>query len=144
MKASFLDVPGIYQIQNTKTSECYIGSSIHVFKRLKDHIKHLSTGSHINKLLEKSWKHYGPEVFHFSCVEVVSDASEIPDRELYWIKKTGALNVGFNRKTDQFKHRTLIQVGSTLHGELEQLGLGSMNQTLAHLLRLYEEKKRRE
>jgi len=54
------------------------------------------------------------------------------------IQKTNALRSGFNCKTDQFKNRTLMQVGSDLKMDLESLELGSMNQTIQQLISFYE------
>jgi group I intron endonuclease len=103
-----LDIQGIYQIRNVKTNESYIGSSRHVFKRLRDHLTFLSRGSHINKILERSWNDYGAPSFIFLCVEEVPDAQLLSQREIYWIEKTQAHRTGFNRKTDQYKRRTLF------------------------------------
>ncbi len=134
------DIQGIYQIKNTVTNDCYIGTSRHVYKRLKDHITFLTRGSHINKRLESSWKEYGSSSFTFMCVEVVDKQEDLSQREIFWVQKTKANISGFNTKTDKYKSRTLMQIGPDLHNELEDLNLGSMNRTLEHLVDFYKSK----
>lgn len=133
---------GIYMIRNIRTNECYVGSSNVISNRLKDHIVQLTNGSHINKLLLNSWNQYGPDCFEFSILELVKDDKELPSREIYWINKTGALTNGFNTKTDQYKRRTLMQVGPELKVKLESLEMGSMNETLQQLLKFYEKQSK--
>lgn len=128
---------GIYQIKNLNTGEVYIGSSMSINNRLKNHMTDLVNGIHINKSLQDSWRLHGAECFQFSILEIVEDRDRLHKRELYWIEKTGALHVGFNTKTDQYKERTLISVHMSTKKALENLKLGSMNKTIQHLLRFY-------
>lgn len=49
---------GVYQIFNTKTGKRYIGSSINVDKRLKQHRQKLKANKHSNQHLQNAWKKY--------------------------------------------------------------------------------------
>jgi group I intron endonuclease len=55
-------VSGIYQILNTETGECYLGSSVYVKKRLWDHKQQLEKGIHENRKLQAAFR---PECFEF-------------------------------------------------------------------------------
>lgn len=128
---------GIYQIKNTKTGECYVGSSLRIYDRLKAHMVNLLKGTHINMYLLQSWKQYGPESFDFSILEIVTDDKVLSEREIFWIRATGARDRGFNTKTDSYKRHTVMSVGAELKSSLESLQLGSMNDTLQQLIESY-------
>ena len=129
---------GVYQIKNLKTGQVYVGSSLSINNRLKNHMTELVNGIHINKSLQESWGEHGPENFQFSILEVIGDREYLSARELFWIEKQGALSIGFNTKSDQFKQRTLISVHSSTKKALEELKLGSMNKAIQHLLSFYK------
>ncbi|MEK7136673.1 MAG: GIY-YIG nuclease family protein [Patescibacteria group bacterium] len=129
---------GIYQIKNVLTGECYIGSSFNIQRRLADHMRYLSDGVHINKMLQGSWKKYGSENFTISILEIVGDDLALAEREIFWVKKTRAEKDGFNTKTDQHKYSSVIVVNLTTKFELESLGMGSMQSTLSQLLKFYQ------
>lgn len=49
---------GIYQIFNTETNKRYIGSSIDVERRLKEHKRNLKSHKHRNQHLQNAWDKY--------------------------------------------------------------------------------------
>lgn len=49
---------GVYQIYNPITEKRYIGSSIDVENRLKQHLRNLKTGKHHNQHLQNAWNKY--------------------------------------------------------------------------------------
>lgn len=130
---------GIYQILNTRSGEKYVGSSTRIYDRLKSHLSFLANGTHINKRLQNAWKQDSPTSFQFSVLEIVADPLLLPQREIYWIRHTGAQNLGFNTKTDLHKEHTSAKVGSDTKKEMENLKMGSMNTTLETLLRFYQQ-----
>ncbi|MAE68784.1 hypothetical protein CL635_03195 [bacterium] len=136
-------IPGIYQITNVHTHECYIGSSKNVHRRLYDHMVDLARFCHINKLLQSSWDEYGPGAFCFSILEVTS-IQLLAERELFWIKKMRAVEDGFNIKSDMEKRRTLMKIDFHTKEMLEDLDMGSMNTTLETLLKLYNRNQLKE
>lgn len=131
------EICGIYKIANEKTQQCYIGSSVKVHQRLKDHLNFLIKGTHINTSLQKAWLEHGAPAFSLSIIEVVHDPALLPERELYWINQSGCLQTGYNTKSDQYKRRTLIKIKPETKLKLEQLGMGSMNATLTQLFEFY-------
>ena len=49
---------GVYQIYNTETNKRYIGSSIDVERRLKEHLRNLKANRHCNQHLQNAWNRY--------------------------------------------------------------------------------------
>lgn len=49
---------GVYQIFNIETNKRYIGSSIDVERRLKEHKRNLKAHRHSNQHLQNAWNKY--------------------------------------------------------------------------------------
>lgn len=49
---------GVYQIYNTCTGKRYIGSSINIERRLKEHYRNLKNHKHCNQHLQNAWNKY--------------------------------------------------------------------------------------
>jgi group I intron endonuclease len=88
---------GIYCIVNTENSKIYVGSSIRLNLRKRQHWCRLRKGKHYNKHLQFAWNKYGEEVFEFRIQEICEE-SKLLEREDYWIEHYGSLNktLGYN------------------------------------------------
>ena len=96
---------GIYQIRNIIDGKRYIGSSINVKTRMKDHRNQLLRVGHSNIHLQRAWNKYGEESFVFEIVQrcqkedlLFSEQSEInkyPFNTLYNLIITAERGVGF-------------------------------------------------
>lgn len=75
---------GIYQIVNKINAKKYIGSSINVFARKRQHFHQLRANKHCNPILQAAWSKYGEEAFQFDCLEICSIDSLL-DKEQFWI-----------------------------------------------------------
>lgn len=60
---------GVYIIKNKINNKVYIGSSIHIPKRWKEHIRHLDSNEHTNQYLQNSWNQNGKDNFEFLIAE---------------------------------------------------------------------------
>ena len=58
-------VSGIYKIINKINGKYYVGSSINIYKRWKEHIKDLNNNRHHSIYLQRSWNKNGSENFKF-------------------------------------------------------------------------------
>ena len=76
---------GIYTIRNRVNNKRYVGQSIHIDTRFKEHIKALKDNQHYNVHLQASWNQYGEENFSFEVLEECS-REQLNDRETYWKK----------------------------------------------------------
>ena len=63
-----MKISGVYQIINTITSDCYIGSSNDLERRKKQHFCESTWKKESNKPLYKDMKHYGKDNFLFKPI----------------------------------------------------------------------------
>lgn len=74
-----IDYPGVYKIVNKATGQCYVGQSLRMHKRLKEHFRLLRWNKHTNPHLQNAYNKYGAEAFE-GTVEVVCEDVEEMDR----------------------------------------------------------------
>ena len=68
---------GIYRIYCKSEDKSYIGKSINIEERWKNHLNGLKKGKHHNKKLQKDFNKYGKDDFEFSVLKEVNDYYEI-------------------------------------------------------------------
>lgn len=71
------DQHAVYRLVNTRTQQCYIGSSRRVRKRVAEHFRLLRHGIHPNPKLQKSFEEYGEEAFSWDVEVVCEDPDEL-------------------------------------------------------------------
>lgn len=90
---------GIYKYQNLVNGKIYIGQSKDITRRKKDHasraLNDFSTNSEYNSPLHRAMRKYGIENFSFEVIEECK-ASELNEREIFWISYYDAQNSGYN------------------------------------------------
>ena len=87
---------GIYCIQNQIDGKCYIGKSVDIPKRWKEHKASLRNGHHHNKHLQKAWNCYGEQSFLFKVLEY-ADSVKLSELEIAYISKFNAFGEnGYN------------------------------------------------
>ncbi len=82
---------GIYKITNKINGKVYIGQSIHIEKRWKEHI----FDNRKNSLIHLAIIKYGKENFSFEVIEECNQ-KELNQKEQYWIKKYNSFENGYN------------------------------------------------
>lgn len=94
---NFID-SGIYKIVCYDNNKFYIGSSIDINRRLKQHISLLKNNKHENQYLQKSWNQYGEQNFRYEIIETIHDISQLFIREKWWLDATKCYKrkIGFN------------------------------------------------
>lgn len=80
---------GVYRIDNSINGKCYVGSSIDLNRRRKEHSYTLANNSHANRHLQYSYNKYGREFFRFTIIEILDISENIKqlllEREQFWI-----------------------------------------------------------
>lgn len=76
---------GIYCIENIVNNKKYIGSTVNLAHRKRQHFSLLNQGKHFNKHLQSSWNKYGQKNFVYKIVEYCSNEF-LEIREDFYIK----------------------------------------------------------
>jgi group I intron endonuclease len=77
---------GIYKITNLTNGDCYVGQSVNIEKRWKDHI-HTSTNKKVVNYkypLYNSIRKYGTENFKFEILELVPNKNDLTIKEQFY------------------------------------------------------------
>jgi group I intron endonuclease len=90
MADAILSHGGIYAIRNTVNGKIYVGSSVHIGRRRRDHMRQLKTSTHKNNRLQAAWIKYGAVAFEFEVLEHVHDRFRLIEREQHWITELKA------------------------------------------------------
>ena len=124
---------GIYLIKNKINGKCYIGQSIKLQKRIKEHFRNYTQEKYPHIVLYKAFKKYGLENFELTVLKVFKNAlsrytkQQLDFWEKYYIKQYDTYNNGYN---------------STLGGDAGVLGYKYTEETknkLKELLKLRNE-----
>ena len=90
-------ISGIYKITNKENGKVYIGSSIDINRRWKDHIYNLKKEAHHNPYLQHAWDKYGEDSFLFEIMEEI-DIELLTIKEQFWMDNYKSYNreYGYN------------------------------------------------
>lgn len=113
---------GIYKITNNVNWKVYVGQSINIMARWKDHINTLNRGDSRCTLLQRAWNKYGQENFTFEILELCSE-DVLDEIEIKYINFYDACNTnkGYNIESggNQCKHlsdKTKRKIGDANRG----------------------------
>lgn len=76
---------GIYKITNLVTKDCYIGSSINIEKRKREHFNSLRRGKNNSIFLQAAFDKYLEEFFTFEILEIC-DPKLLKEREDFYLE----------------------------------------------------------
>ena len=89
---------GIYKITNIQNNKCYVGQSVDIAERWKQHIKRgVGADTPTRNKLYPAMQEIGPENFTFELIEECSVA-KLNEREQYWQEYFGAKEYGYSIK----------------------------------------------
>lgn len=86
---------GIYAFTSKVSGFCYIGQSINLARRKRDHLRELGKDSHKSRHLQFTFNKYGPDQIEYSVLEYC-DKDELTANEQKWMdifRPTGLFNV---------------------------------------------------
>ena len=86
---------GIYKITNTKTGESYIGKSVNIEQRIKQHKNELRKGTHHNSDLQSDYS--SGAGFTFEIIKRVINANELDAEERAEIARYDTFHHGYNQ-----------------------------------------------
>lgn len=71
------DLSGIYRITNTVSNKVYVGQSLRVKKRVREHFRLLRLGKHPNPHLQRSYDKHGEQAFLWGLEVVCEDPQDL-------------------------------------------------------------------
>lgn len=89
--------PGIYKITNNVNGKFYIGKSVNVNHRIKNHISASfnENDSSYNQIIHQAIRKYGPENFTYEVLEYCNE-EELNNKEKEYILRYNAITDGYN------------------------------------------------
>ena len=85
---------GVYLIQNKLDEKCYVGVSINIYSRWRQH-KYWAKNKEVASRITRAIKKYGVENFEFSIIELC-DKEFFEEKERHWISKYDSVLNGYN------------------------------------------------
>ncbi len=76
---------GIYSICCRETGKIYIGSSVNITKRVKQHSSELGRQVHKKIYLQRAWNKYGKDSFQFNVIDLATSIDGLVEKEKFWI-----------------------------------------------------------
>lgn len=118
---------GIYMIKNKINGKIYIGQSLDIERRKKQHFYSLSSNNHPNFHLQNSYNKYGPDNFVFKTIKRNIPKSQLNSLEQRYIKvfKSSNPKFGYNL-TNGGESNTPIQA---VRSKISKSNLNAKNKT---------------
>lgn len=90
-------ITGIYKIENKINHHVYIGQSVHIPKRWREHKNNAfnSNAKDYKATLYRAFRKYGLNNFSFEILEECTQ-DELNQKEVYWIQYYNSFNNGYN------------------------------------------------
>lgn len=86
---------GIYYIKNKINNMLYIGQSVDIDRRKRDHLYHLKNNCHVNTYLQNSFNFYGESSFEFGIFEYCNE-EELDELEIHYMDRYDVQRKGYN------------------------------------------------
>lgn len=87
---------GIYKITNKINEHCYIGQSINIEERWREHRNSINTIESWDRSIYQAIRKYGLENFSWEIIEKCSK-DELDEKEIYWINYYNSYKNGYNQ-----------------------------------------------
>lgn len=97
---------GVYRIVNKVNEKVYVGQSINIKARWKDHINSLNRGDSRCTVLQRAWNKYGQENFSFEILELCSE-DMLDEVEIKYINIYASCSKGYNVESGGNKNKCL-------------------------------------
>lgn len=96
---------GVYMIRNRINKKVYVGSSVQIAERWRQHRRSLKAGRHHSPALQNAWNVYGAEAFEFFVIAYCTP-DKLRREEQFWLthhtaQYNSVKHVGGRRRAEQ-------------------------------------------
>ena len=96
-----ISISGIYKFENKINHHIYIGQSVNITQRYKDHLNryknNFTSNNEYDSAIHRALRKYGLENFSFEIIEECpNDTTILNEREIFWINYYNSYNDGYN------------------------------------------------
>lgn len=117
----------IYEIRNRITGLSYIGATYNgFFGRVGQHFNRLINDKHVNKIFQKEWNKSDITDWSIRILEYNIPQGHGKEREEYWIKKRGGLNI-MPKSCHQLRLEKYLKIALDLKGDLTYRQIAEKN-----------------
>lgn len=106
---------GVYCIRNIVTGQCYVGSSLWIEDRFKEHRRAIETKSSRHPRLREASEVYGIDDFEFEILQTFSHPHDLIKAENRWIGKLDSHRAGYNHNPRASRRPLLDRPESHTH-----------------------------
>jgi group I intron endonuclease len=119
-------VPGVYIIRNLVDGRAYVGSSINMRKRLREHRQRLTNRNHWNGYLQEAWTGYGGYSFRADVYQEMPGATEeeLWAAEVEWIQRLQSHTREHGYNLDNGTRRTAGRISEETREKLRRSHMG--------------------
>ena len=110
---------GVYRILNHDNNKCYIGSSIDIEKRLKQHKRVLDNHKNTNSSFQYDYNTRTATTFTFKILEIIEDSNKLLEREDYYIEFYNSVKNGYNHNKSKINKNYTEQLNIVMREYLE-------------------------
>lgn len=144
-KVKEMNFSGVYQIVNIANGDRYVGSSVNIARRWKQHQRELNAGTHHARALQSAWLDYGEGAFKIFVLER-TEKEDLISRE------QSHMDIGFQYNTSPSARNSLGSVMSEetkekcrirgLHRMIHEPGFAERMRSMAKIPKTQEWKNR--
>lgn len=117
---------GIYKFENLINGHVYIGQSVNIERRYKDHLSRAKSekSDEYYSTFHCALRKYGIENFSFNIIEEC-DKSKLNEKEKYWIKYYNSYKEGYNETTGGEAQEPSRKITAELAQKIQELLISS-------------------
>ena len=130
---------GIYCIKNIVNNKCYIGSSTHIYYRLRRHKSDLLRKNHANPILQNAYNKYGADSFVVSIIEECTEDIVLLREQHYIDTLLPVYNITREVINNRLSPESRLKISNTMKAKAKAgIRVNCMNEAKRKQIDLYD------